>query len=423
MRLFSLLLLCFTLCGGTLLAQIQLPLDFENDNLAYNPAGFEGAASQVIVNPDQSGENTSGRVVETIKTDGAQFFAGTTITLDTPIDFSTDKGISIQTWSPKADIPVRLKLENTDASAFVELDANTTVENSWETLTYDFTPNIDVNVAYTKVIVFFEFIDGLAGDGSTYYYDNIEVVAIAPPNVPVVLPLTFEDTNADYAPIGFEGAISTVIDNPDQSGINTSARVLESVKTAGAQFFAGTAINLDAPIEFDGDGSVFIDTWSPKADIPVKLRLEDANNTAGIEVDVNTTVSNEWETLTYDFSSLINPDVDYVRVVVFFEFIDGLAGDGSTYYFDNVGTSIVNVREVLATPLEVFPNPASELLTIVAPEQMERLRVFSLNGALVADFQPHTERFNLGLAEFKPGTYVALATTPEGLLRVRFVKQ
>ncbi len=29
---------------------------------------------------------------------------------------------------------------------------------------------------FNKVVVFFEFVPGLGGDGSTYYYDDIEVV-------------------------------------------------------------------------------------------------------------------------------------------------------------------------------------------------------------------------------------------------------
>ena len=96
------------------------------------------------------------------------------MSLDTAIDFSASEMISIKTWSPKADIPVRLKIED-GTGWFLELDVNTTVEGQWEILTWDFTgqtAGVDVN----KVVVFFEFIEGLPGDGSVYYYDDIEVV-------------------------------------------------------------------------------------------------------------------------------------------------------------------------------------------------------------------------------------------------------
>ena len=100
--------------------------------------GFEGADAAVEANPDASGENTSDTVVRSTKTEGAQFFAGTAMTLDVAIDFSESESISIKTWSPKANIPVRLKLEGS-AGEVLELDVNTTVESQWETLTWDFT--------------------------------------------------------------------------------------------------------------------------------------------------------------------------------------------------------------------------------------------------------------------------------------------
>jgi hypothetical protein len=71
-------------------------------------------------------------------------------------------------------IPIRLKLENADASAFVELDATNTVVNEWEEVVWDFT-GMDLSPEFVKVIVFFEFVVDLPGDGSTYYYDDIRL--------------------------------------------------------------------------------------------------------------------------------------------------------------------------------------------------------------------------------------------------------
>ena len=60
------------------------------------------------------------------------------------------------------------------------------------------------------------------------------------------------------------------------------------------------------------------------------------NDCEVIFVDVNTTVENTWETLVFDFETLIDPAFDYNRIVIFFEFVVDLAGDGSTYYFDDI---------------------------------------------------------------------------------------
>ena len=152
---------------------ITLPLDFENTGLNYTIIGFEGAESNIVENPDPSGINTSNFVLESVKTVGAQFFAGTAIPIDLPIDFSQSEKISMKVWSPKADIPIRLKLENPGGD-FVELDVNTTVTNQWEELVWDFTGTTS-GIEFTQVVVFFEFVVDLPGDGSTYYFDDVSV--------------------------------------------------------------------------------------------------------------------------------------------------------------------------------------------------------------------------------------------------------
>lgn len=153
-----------------------LPLDFENVDIDYGIFGFEGADSMIVSNPDPSGLNTSLRVVESIKTVGAQFFAGTVIPLEAPIDFSSTQKISIKVFSPKANIPIRLKLETSNGgSEFVELDRNTTVTNQWEEIVWDFTGDPQIGLDFVQIVLFFEFVVDLPGDGSTYYFDDIQL--------------------------------------------------------------------------------------------------------------------------------------------------------------------------------------------------------------------------------------------------------
>jgi flagellin-like hook-associated protein FlgL len=325
-----------TFGGGGGVLPVALPVDFESTELTYDFGGFEGADSAIETNPDQTGENTSATVMRTIKTDGAQFFAGTFLNLDEPIDFSVNKGISIQSWSPKVGIPVRIRLEDAGNTAGIEVDVTTTAASGWETLTFDFTNQINPAVNYVRVVVFFEFVADLPGDGTTYYYDNIEVVEAGDGTPGVALPVDFESTELTYVFEGFEGADSAIETNPDQTGENTSATVMRTIKTDGAQFFAGTFLNLDEPIDFSVNKGISIQSWSPKAGIPVRIRLEDAGNTAGIEVDVTTTAASGWETLTADFTNLVNPSINYVRVIIFYEFVVDLPGDGTTYYYDNI---------------------------------------------------------------------------------------
>ncbi len=404
--------------------QVGLPVDFESMELTYNFFGFEGADSAIETNPDQSGDNTSATIMRTTKTDGSQWFAGTALDLDVAVDFSTDKGISLSTWSPKADIPVRIQLEDRttpENTRFV--DVNTTVASSWETITADFTGVAVDGAVYDRVTIIFEAVTDLAGDGSTYYYDNVATASIGGGGPEIVLPVTFEDETLNYNPVGFEGADSAVEANPDPSGVNQTETVLRTIKTDGAQFFAGTTIALDQPIDLSNSGMLFIDTWSPKANIPVRVKIENADASVIAELDVNTTTASAWETLMYDFSSA--PAADYVKVIVFFEFIPDLAGDGTTYYFDNINVDqAVSVTDLTAEQVQVFPNPTANVWQVNAPDaRIEALDLFNMNGQRILTATPGVNQFEIDATNLPTGTYVLRVLTAEGRRITRLVKQ
>ena len=402
---------------------IALPVDFELNAGDYTFVGFEGADSLIEANPDMSGENTSATVMRTTKMVGSQFFAGTFVDIDVPIDFSASQSIAVNTWSPKANIPVRLAIENQATGNQIFVDVNTTVTDTWETLVFDFTGLVDAAVDYNRFVIFFEFIVDLPGDGSTYFFDDVEVAG-APMGAPVVLPITFEDANVDYNPIGFEGADSAVEANAVSGGINTSATVLRSTKTEGAQFFAGTAINLGTPIDFNEFEGISLNTYSPKAGIPVKLRLENADNSVGVEVDVNTTVADEWETLTYDFTGL-TAGTDFVRIVVFFEFIVDLPGDGSTYYFDDVMVAEpLSVNGFEISTINTFPNPVVDQLNIDAEVAIATISIVNMLGQEVFQSQPEVTNTQLQLAQLKSGMYLVNISDDFGNMKtIKIIKK
>ena len=181
-------------------------------------------------------------------------------------------------------------------------------------------------------------ISNILVDNIYYYQEVVEPTPIVDDsaNTQVVLPIGFESTTLNYNINVFEGAQSTIIANPDPSGINTSSRVLETIKPAGSQFFAGTFLDLDAPIDFSSSQLMRMKVWSPKANIPIRMALETAGGGNQIFVDVNVPVANEWTELEFDFSGVFNPGLSYQRVVIINEFILNLPGDGSTYYADDI---------------------------------------------------------------------------------------
>jgi len=317
----------------TIIDPLLLPITFESATLPYTFIDFGNASTSVVDNPDPSGINTSAKVGKSIKNTGAETWAGTVLTLDGTIDFSTFTTFRVKVYSPAAGVTVKLKIENlADAAQAYEVDAVTTVANQWEELTYDFS-GVNMEWEYSKVILFFNF--GQVGAGDTYYFDDIALI----PSVDTLsLPITFESETVEYIINGFGGAVGAKVANPDNAGINTSANAGQLIKNAGAETWAGVAIPLVAPVDFASMQKVKMKVWSPAANTPVLLKFEkEGDNSVFVEQTVNTSVANGWEELTFDYTGLIDNAVDYKVAVIFFDF--GNVGAGTTHYFDDIKLS------------------------------------------------------------------------------------
>lgn len=149
----------------------------------------------------------------------------------------------------------------------------------------------------------------------------------------VNLPLDFE--NGPYEITSFDGGELTVVSNSEKFGINTSDSVAQMIKGEG-QTWGGAYISLSSAIDFSASYKISMKVFSPRVDVPVLLKLEAADdNQVFKEITVNTTIANDWETLTFDFTG---GDTDtYSNVVIIFE--NGTAGDGSadwTFLIDDI---------------------------------------------------------------------------------------
>lgn len=161
---------------------VDLPVTFNDDNINYGLTDFGGNASQIIIDPT----NPDNKVAETIKTEGAETWAGTTVGgtvgFTNPIPFSSENTkMTVKVWSPTANTPIRLKVEDAaDPTISVETETNTTVANSWETLTFDFsneatgTAALNLDYTYNKASIFFNFgTTGAQAGEQTYYWDDM----------------------------------------------------------------------------------------------------------------------------------------------------------------------------------------------------------------------------------------------------------
>jgi hypothetical protein len=211
--------------------------------------------------------------------------------------------------------------------------------SGWEELTFDFT---GVEGAGINGITFI-FDLGIAGDAAgdpdnwTFYYDDIILVepsAPTPPTTPTTSTTIddFESEIASYALDNFGGGESSVVANPDATGINTSAQVVQMKKFAGEVYGGSTLLNV-TPFALPANSSFTLKVWSTRA-VPVLFKLE--NGPVG-ERSV-THGGSGWEELTFDFTGVEGTGINGITFI----FDLGTAGDAAgdpdnwTFYYDDI---------------------------------------------------------------------------------------
>lgn len=400
--------------------QIDLPVTFDDKNVNYAVNDFGGNSSSIVLDPT----STSNHVMKSIKTSGAAFYAGTTVSTSLgfatriPMKAATSK-MSVMVYSPAVGLDVKLKLDNhlnPNNGVSVETDVKTTVANKWETLTFDFknqapgTPALNDANTYDNATIFFDF--GNPGKGSVFYFDNMQMaVALKQINVPV----TYEDATVDYTVSDFGSNYSSVVPDP-ANGLN---HVLKTTKPSGAATWAGTTIGTGlgfaSAIPLTASSTkMTVMVYSPAAGLDIKLKLENhGHNIPGIETDVFSTVANQWETLTFDFNNSstnkFNPANSYDLASIFFDFNHG--GSGLVFYSDNLmvasgGGSTGPVLSQMTLPV-TFEDPTVNYALTDFEGSSSKLMVDSLNS------NNHVVRSSKPVGG-KPWAGVTLGAAPNG---------
>lgn len=141
------------------------------------------------------------------------------------------------------------------------------------------------------------------------------------------LPLDFEGTPPVFTTFG--NSTFGVIANPDMSGINTSANVLETVH--GNETWAGLFVDLDAALDFSTNTTITLKVWAPVTG-DFRFKVENSSDTNDfVELDAVVTTANAWEEISVDFVGSTSGVYD--RLVVFPGWNVANAG---TFYLDDI---------------------------------------------------------------------------------------
>jgi hypothetical protein len=141
------------------------------------------------------------------------------------------------------------------------------------------------------------------------------------------LPIDFESVEPKSNTFG--GSTVAVVNNPHSGGINTSAKVLETVH--GNETWAGFYFDMTNKFDFSSSKTISVKVWAP-ATGTFRIKLENRDNTTEfVEKDVDVTVANQWVEVSIDFSDAVAGK--YGRLVLFPGWSVANAG---TFYVDDI---------------------------------------------------------------------------------------
>ncbi|MCP5270426.1 MAG: hypothetical protein H6932_04265 [Burkholderiaceae bacterium] len=303
--------------GGTVLANF--------DDVSPPVAGFEGAeGSAVEAGPAGGGSGNSFKVLRS----GGQVYALGIIETAVPVS-DTRRTISAQVYSPTAGIPMIMKIEGPDGANSGDVQANETVVQGWQTLTWTFT-GTDVSKTYNKIVLLPNLGTVDAPPGQAYFFDAITLLdAAAPPVAEGTVIANFEDVSPPVA--GFEGAEGSAIEaGPAGGGSGNSFKVLRS----GGQVYALGIIETTVPVAADRR-TISAEVYSPTAGIPMVMKLEGPDGANSGDTQANETVVQGWQTLTWTFSGL-DVSKTYNKIVLLPNLGTVDAPPGQAYYFDTI---------------------------------------------------------------------------------------
>jgi hypothetical protein len=348
-RLFVLSLFLFSI---SLFAQ---PINYETLGNAWVWNIFSqgtGGSFGIVANPSKTGLNTSDScAMMVIGADGDRW-AGVWCA-DFP-DLTLDASnciIKILVYK-NVSSPFNLKLEPPNVDHF---DSNTVV-NQWQELTFDYTSHIGTKGVTLTVIPDMERTEGPRTHASVCYWDNIRFTSKAAQQTVV----DWETVGQDWGFFIFgndpdNNTGYTVVANPSMTGINTSAHCGKFVTNSAAQPWAGFNSG-DLP-----DFTITAATAHPTIMVyrsfisDFNLKLEGAGSPPNHDVRVPNTKINEWEKLTFDYTSDIGKLITNLTLIPDHS-ADPRTNFGTITYFDNLEFGAVIPVELTSFTASVVGN-------------------------------------------------------------------
>jgi len=285
-------------------------------------------ALEAVDNPFKTGINTTNKVAKfTAQQAGEQWALFHSNNIGTFVFDEKNSFVKIMVYKTVLS-DVGIKFEGSSDAKEIKV-ANTKI-NEWEELTFDFS-GVKGN-SYNRIVIIPDF--AARTTDNVVYIDNISFNAATVP-VNELKTINFEvgGVGADWAWVvdaNDDDPDLTTVANPSKTGINTSDKVaLFTAKDAGMDWALFHSGNIGAFIFDDNNYIVKIMVYKTVlSDIGLKFE----GSSVAKEIKVANTKINEWEEITFDFSSVKGNS--YNKIVIIPDF--AARTTDNVIYIDNI---------------------------------------------------------------------------------------
>jgi len=201
-----------------------------------------------------------------------------------------------------------------------------------------------------------------------------------------------------------------IVDNPNPTGVNVSSKVCKFRRWGtnyGALTWGGFWAYITPELDVNLNKYVHVKLWKPRI-TPIRFKLEAGSaGTLEIESMAPQTLINEWEEITFDFSSLWgNYPIavflpDYEDPLTIPEYID--------LYFDDI--IVTDIFTEINPPIQqiynIYPNPVTDKLFIGNMKDVTKVEIYNVTGQLVKSINYNAvEQAQIHTSDLRSGMYI-----------------
>lgn len=401
----------------------QMIEDFEHIPLNVM---HEGEADDSRIEVVQA-EPERGWVAQFHRSQAGPVHSGFWSTLPEPIDMTQRQYIHVDVWKPRIS-GLRFKIEGGATDDFeLEPVAEQTLTEEWETITFHFP---EAEGEYTTISFMPDFEDPVDLDEDIIiYFDNIVLSDSAEPGEGDEVVIEDFDFIALNLMQGGEEDDSgfTIVPNPQQDEVNESSHVVQFRRSQHGVPWGGFWSQLPEPLDLSENRYVYVKVLKPRIS-PLRFKVE-GGPTDDLEIEsmFEQTEVNQWEEIVFDFSE---KDGQWNIIAFMPDFADPVDLDEDIMiYFDQIrlgeaptDVSVLPLPDDAGFDLRVYPNPASDYVTVEAPVN-SRIDLIDIAGNIISRQTAVNPVTTVDLSDVGAGLYLVRVVEGNSVRTIKLVVQ